>query len=129
MILYIHNNAAYMVLPEAQLRVGGYFYLSNKPIAKNIADVPNNGAIHNECSTIYDVMGLAAEAEVGGLYANCQQGEEVWTALTEMGHPQPATIVITDNSTADRIVNSCVKQHQTSPMDMRFYWIKDRIKQ
>eukprot|EP00957_Ditylum_brightwellii_P015018 1133086-Ditylum_brightwellii.AAC.1 len=92
MILYIHSNTAYMVLPEAQSRAGGYFYLSNKPTTKNIADVPNNGPIHNECSTICNVMGLAAEAEVRGLYANCQQGEEFCTALTEMGHPQPATI-------------------------------------
>eukprot|EP00957_Ditylum_brightwellii_P008561 649025-Ditylum_brightwellii.AAC.1 len=74
-------------------------------------------------------MGLAAEAEVGSMYANCQQGEEFCTALTEMGHFQPATIVITDNSTADRIVNGCVKQHRTRATDMRFYWIKDRINQ
>eukprot|EP00957_Ditylum_brightwellii_P074843 5687919-Ditylum_brightwellii.AAC.2 len=76
MILYIHSNATYVVLPEARLRAGGYFYLSNKPTNKNIADVPTNGAIHNECSTIQNVMGLVAEAEVGGLYANCQRGEE-----------------------------------------------------
>eukprot|EP00957_Ditylum_brightwellii_P042129 3190569-Ditylum_brightwellii.AAC.1 len=92
MILYIHSNAAYMVLPEARSRAGGYFYLSNNPATKNLADVPTNGAIHNKCSTIRNVMGSAAEAEVGVLYANCQQGEEFCTALTEMGHPQPATI-------------------------------------
>eukprot|EP00957_Ditylum_brightwellii_P079976 6082115-Ditylum_brightwellii.AAC.1 len=74
-------------------------------------------------------MGSAAEAEVGGLCANCQWGEEFRTALTEMGHPQPAMIVITDNSTADRIVNGRVKQCRIRAMDMRFYWIKDRIKQ
>eukprot|EP00957_Ditylum_brightwellii_P059417 4511112-Ditylum_brightwellii.AAC.2 len=106
MILYIHSNAAYMVLPEAQSHTGGYFYLSNKNTTKNIADVPTNEAIHNECSTIQNVMGLAAEAEVGSLHANCKQGEEFHTALAEMGHPQPATIFITDNSTADGIVNS-----------------------
>eukprot|EP00957_Ditylum_brightwellii_P083734 6364394-Ditylum_brightwellii.AAC.1 len=91
-ILYIHSDAAYMVLPEARSCVGGYFYLSNKPATKNLVNVPNNGAIHNECSTVRNVMGSAAEAEVGGLHANCQQGEEFCTALMEMGHPQPATI-------------------------------------
>eukprot|EP00957_Ditylum_brightwellii_P185219 14104517-Ditylum_brightwellii.AAC.1 len=60
MILYIHNNAAYMVLPEARSRAGDYFYLSNKPTTKNIANVPTNGAIHNECSTIQNIMGLVA---------------------------------------------------------------------
>eukprot|EP00957_Ditylum_brightwellii_P189630 14434869-Ditylum_brightwellii.AAC.1 len=42
-----------------------------------------------------------------------------------MGHLQPATIVITDNPTADGIVNGCVKQQRTRAMDMRFYWIKE----
>eukprot|EP00957_Ditylum_brightwellii_P009213 697300-Ditylum_brightwellii.AAC.1 len=65
-------------------------------------------------------MGLAAEAKVGGLYANCQWGEEFRTALTEMGHPQPVMIVITDNSTDDGIFNGCDKQHRTRAMDMRF---------
>eukprot|EP00957_Ditylum_brightwellii_P074842 5687919-Ditylum_brightwellii.AAC.1 len=46
-----------------------------------------------------------------------------------MRHSQPATIVIADNSTADRIVNGHVKQRRTRAMDMRFYWIKGRIKQ
>eukprot|EP00957_Ditylum_brightwellii_P044824 3400858-Ditylum_brightwellii.AAC.1 len=64
-----------MVLPKAQSHTGGYLYLSNKPATKNIADVPTNRAIHNECSTIRNVMGSAAEAEVGGRYANFQQGE------------------------------------------------------
>eukprot|EP00957_Ditylum_brightwellii_P009398 710462-Ditylum_brightwellii.AAC.1 len=74
-------------------------------------------------------MGSAVEAEVGGLYINCQHGEEFRTALQEMGHPQPPTIVITDNSTAEGIVNNCVKQCRTCTMDMRFYWIRDCVKQ
>eukprot|EP00957_Ditylum_brightwellii_P002202 169252-Ditylum_brightwellii.AAC.1 len=45
----------------------------------------------------------------------------------EMGHPQLPTIVITDNSTAEGIVNDHVKQRRTRAMDMRFYWIRDRI--
>eukprot|EP00957_Ditylum_brightwellii_P133242 10159989-Ditylum_brightwellii.AAC.1 len=38
MILYIHSDAAYMVLPEAGFLTGGYFYLSNKPTTKTIAN-------------------------------------------------------------------------------------------
>eukprot|EP00957_Ditylum_brightwellii_P065264 4950314-Ditylum_brightwellii.AAC.1 len=128
MIFYIHSNTAYMVLPEAHLCTGGYFYLSNKSTTKDATDVPTNRAIHNECSTICNVIGSTAEAEVGGLYVNCQQGE-FCTALQEMGYPQHVTIVITDDSTADGIVNIRTKQPRTRSMDMRFYWIKDRIKQ
>eukprot|EP00957_Ditylum_brightwellii_P192237 14633024-Ditylum_brightwellii.AAC.1 len=94
-----------MVLPEARSRAGGYFYLSSKPV-KSTDEIPLNGAVHSECSTIRNVMGSAAEAEVGGLYTNCQRGEEFRVALKEMGHPHPPTIVITDNSTAEGIVNN-----------------------
>eukprot|EP00957_Ditylum_brightwellii_P131528 10031960-Ditylum_brightwellii.AAC.1 len=65
MILHIHSDAAYMVLPEARSCAGGYFYLSAKPVKTN-DDIPLNGAVHSECSTICNVMGSAAEAEVGG---------------------------------------------------------------
>eukprot|EP00957_Ditylum_brightwellii_P027457 2075572-Ditylum_brightwellii.AAC.1 len=75
MILHIHSDAAYMVLPGARSRAGGYFYLSTKP-DKKTTSIPLNGAIHNKCSTIRNVMGSAAEAEVGGLYVNCQRGAE-----------------------------------------------------
>eukprot|EP00957_Ditylum_brightwellii_P194913 14849681-Ditylum_brightwellii.AAC.1 len=61
MILHIHSDAAYMVLQEAQSRASRYFYLSSNP--ETTTDIPLNGAIHNECSTIRNVMGSAAEAE------------------------------------------------------------------
>eukprot|EP00957_Ditylum_brightwellii_P013467 1016454-Ditylum_brightwellii.AAC.1 len=34
-----------------------------------------------------------------------------------------------DNSTAERIVNNCVKQSRTGAIDMRFYWMRDHVKQ
>eukprot|EP00957_Ditylum_brightwellii_P097633 7435536-Ditylum_brightwellii.AAC.1 len=80
-----------MVLPKAHSHAGSYFYLSFKPDEKTTS-IPLNGAIHNECSTIRNVMGSAVEAEVGGLYVNCQCGAESRVALQEMGHPQPPTI-------------------------------------
>eukprot|EP00957_Ditylum_brightwellii_P118259 9019440-Ditylum_brightwellii.AAC.1 len=89
MILHIHSNTAYMVLPKACSRAGGYFYLSSKPDEANTKPIPIIGAIHSECSTIHNVMRSAAEAVVGGLYVNCQCGKEFRVALQEMGHPQP----------------------------------------
>jgi hypothetical protein len=35
----------------------------------------------------------------------------------------------TDNTTATGYSNGTTKQKQTKAMDMRFYWIKDRVKQ
>ena len=50
-------------------------------------------------------------------------------ALNEMGHKQPAAPVQTDNSFAAGYSNQRVKQWRSKVIDMRFYWIKDQVKQ
>ena len=49
--------------------------------------------------------------------------------LAEMGHPQPATPIQTDNSNATGIANGTVYQRKSKAMDMRFYWVQDRVRQ
>ena len=51
------------------------------------------------------------------------------TVLEEMGHPQAATPIQTDNACAAGIVNDTVKQRRSKAIDMRFYWVKDRVNQ
>ena len=69
------------------------------------------------------------EAEFGALFVNGQEADPIRTTLQELGHPQPATPIQTDNATAMGIANDTVKQRKSKAMDMRFYWIQDRIKQ
>ena len=49
--------------------------------------------------------------------------------LIELGHPQPPTPLKTDNSTATGILTGTIKQKRSKAIDMRFYWLKDRVKQ
>jgi hypothetical protein len=49
--------------------------------------------------------------------------------LEELGHLQSPTALITDNSTAAGIANDTVKQRRSKAIDMRYYWIRDRIRQ
>eukprot|EP00957_Ditylum_brightwellii_P049420 3749525-Ditylum_brightwellii.AAC.1 len=74
-------------------------------------------------------MSSAAEAEVGTLFINSRAAVGLQTVLQEMGHPQPPIPIMTDNSTASGIVNSSIKQHRSKAIDMRFYWVKDRVQQ
>ena len=46
-----------------------------------------------------------------------------------MGHPQQATPLKTDNSTATGIANKTIKQKRSKAIDMRFYWLCDRVQQ
>ena len=67
MILHVDSDAAYLVLPHAKSRVGGYFYLSSTP-PTNINNIPKpmrNAPILIKCSTLKHVVASAAEAECG----------------------------------------------------------------
>jgi hypothetical protein len=75
------------------------------------------------------VLSSAAEAELGGLFFNMCDAVPIRTTLAEMGHPQPPTHIVVDNSTATGIANKTVKQRRSKAVDMRFYWVQDRITQ
>jgi hypothetical protein len=46
-----------------------------------------------------------------------------------MSHDQAATPIQTDNGCAAGVANETVKKCRSKAIDMRFYWIRDRIKQ
>ena len=46
-----------------------------------------------------------------------------------MGHPQPPTPIQADNACAVGIANDTVKQKRSKAIDMRFYWVRDRVRQ
>ena len=50
----------------------------------------------------------------------------------ELGHPQLATPIRTNNSTALGIMNGSIKQRRSKgskAIDIRFYWLEDRVSQ
>jgi hypothetical protein len=74
-------------------------------------------------------MSSAAEADIGTVFINAKEGAFLRTTLQELEHPQPPTPMETDNTTATGFSNGTIKQKRTKAMDMRFYCIKDRVKQ
>ncbi|KAI2493168.1 Reverse transcriptase (RNA-dependent DNA polymerase) [Fragilaria crotonensis] len=106
----------------------GVLYLTNKTTARNAGFKPN-GAVHVLCQIMREVLSSAAEAELGALFHNGKEACPLRIALDEMGHPQPATPMATDNSTASGIATDTVKQKRSKAVDMRFYWIRDRVRQ
>ena len=88
-----------------------------------------NGPIAVNAKIIKNVMSSASEAKIGALYMNAKLAVPMRTTLAELGHPQPPTPIQTDNSTANGIVNSTIRQNQSKAIDMRFYWLRDRVEQ
>jgi hypothetical protein len=132
MILHISSDASYLSASGARSRYGGYFFLSyNVPTPPSPDDPPPpfNAPVLVNSSIINAVMSSAAEAELGALFYNAKDGCSLRTTLFDMGHPQPPTPLQADNACAVGIANESVKQKRSKAMDMRFYWIKDRVKQ
>jgi hypothetical protein len=126
MILKIHSDASYLPKREAKSRAGGFFYLgSNITSKKNLT----NGAIPIISMILKHVMSSAAEAEIGSVFLNAKEATILRTTLIEMGHPQPPTPLQTYNTTDMGYSNDKLKQRRTCSMDIRFYWVKDRVKQ
>eukprot|EP00957_Ditylum_brightwellii_P064504 4895269-Ditylum_brightwellii.AAC.1 len=46
-----------------------------------------------------------------------------------MGHPQPATPLITDNNTAHGLTTGAMLPKRSKAMDMRFHWLRCRAAQ
>jgi hypothetical protein len=46
-----------------------------------------------------------------------------------MGYSQEPSLIQTDNSTASSITNDTINQQRSGSIDMRFYWVRDRMKQ
>jgi hypothetical protein len=88
-----------------------------------------NGEILIINKVVKHVMSSAAESEIGAVFINAKEGAVLRTALEKLGHPQPPTPMETYNTTAKGYINGTIKQKRTKAMDMRFYWIKDRVKQ
>jgi hypothetical protein len=125
MQLKSHSDASYVSEPKAKSRIDGYFYLVGKTDSR--MKPLSNGPLFCHTTVLKHVVSSVAEAEFGALFVNAKEGTVTRTTLSEMGHNQDATDLITDNTTADGIINNTVQQKRSKAMDMRFYWIKDRV--
>ncbi len=132
MVLHIVSDASYLSASGARSRLGGYFFMSSpiktKPEPTDPAP-PFNGPVLVNSSIIQPVMSSAAEAELAALFYNAKDGCMLRNTLEDMGHPQPATPIQADNACAVGLANDTVKQKRSKAIDMRFYWVRDRVKQ
>jgi hypothetical protein len=74
-------------------------------------------------------MASAAEAEVCGTFKAMQSALPLCVTLEELGHTQPTTPIQLDNSMAASFAKTELKQRRSRAIDMRFYWIQDRVEQ
>jgi hypothetical protein len=127
MILNIHSDASYLSEAKARSRACGHFFMGWTP--KDGKPICLNGAFHVSTIILRFVVASAAEVELGALYHNCQTGIIFRLTLTDMGHLQPNTPVHCNNAIAVGIVNNTIKQQHSRSMEIRFFWIGDKVAQ
>ena len=124
MVLKLHSNSSYLNAVGARSRQGRHFFLGNKSDPDIL-----NGAILHLAAIMKMVLSSTAEAEFGALFHNTKEATPLRTTLKELGHPQPPTPVLVDNSTAVGLANDTVTQRRSRAIDMRFFWVRDRVDQ
>ena len=124
MILKIVSDAAFFVLLQAQSWAVAIYHLGWKDNKKQ------NRIVDVLCQTIKNVVASASEAKTGGVYLGTRHGCPLRIACIKLGHPQTenGTPFETDNSTAHDILTSNMRAKLSKTFDMRYWWIKDRIK-
>jgi hypothetical protein len=127
MILQIHSDASYLSEPKSKSRASGHYFLGWLPV--NGQPIRLNGALFTLCTILKFVAASAAESELGALFLNIKEGRVQRLTLTEMGHLQPPTPIHCDNATAVGIANETVKKHRSRPMEMRYFYSCDQVKE
>jgi hypothetical protein len=124
MRLIVHSDASYLSEPNARSRVGGITYCGNNDDGTIV-----NGPIKCTSRILDCVVASAPEAEYGALYHNGREATEERLTLEDMGHPQQPTLIVCDNSCAVGLANNTVRQRRSKAMEMRFHWVRDRVRQ
>jgi hypothetical protein len=122
----VESDASYLSEPEARSRAGGLHYLGNYCIDTRTNLI--NGAIECMSTIIKSVVSSAFEAEYAALFLNGQTAQGLRNTLRDLGYPQQATPFISDNACAVGVANRTVKQRRSKAIDMRFHWLRDRVK-
>jgi hypothetical protein len=124
MHVILQVDASYLSRSKARSVAGGIAYFGD---AAN--PTIENGMIHAISSIIDVVVASAGEAEYGSAFIFAQRGVWLRTIAIALGHAQPATPILCDNAFAIGLANDTIKQKRSKSIDMRFHWLRDRIRQ
>ena len=111
---HVQSDSSYLLKYETRYRVGGYFFLGNKPLSRinknEPYSLPDNGALHVLSSIIKYLISSATESKLGAVIFNSKDAKSLLIMIKEMVYPQGVTPFQTDNKYASIIVNNTAKQ-------------------
>jgi len=126
MKLRINSDASYNSETKARSRAAAYFDLTNN--TNDNVHEPTNGNILVTSKLIDCVVASAAEAEYAACFMAGQEALRIKLTLEDMGYSQEQIPIYTDNQCAAGIANMTVNLKKAKTMDMRFHWIRDKVR-
>ena len=131
MELIVQTDASYNSRKQARSVAGFLMYFGDAKNALQPTDKPTleNGAIMSGSVVMDVIVASAGEAEYGAGFIAAQHAVNVRIIAEELGHPQPPTPILCDNSFARNLAMDSCKQRRSKAIDMRFHWLRDRIRQ
>ncbi len=119
MQLQVQSDASYLSRPKARSVLGGLHYLGTEDAI--------NGPFFCTSKIISCVVTSAAEAELGAAFQNAQKAAQFRNTLVELGYPQVPTPILVDNTVAEGLANDTINARRSKSMDVRFFWLRDRV--
>jgi hypothetical protein len=119
MQLQVQSDASFLCRPKAKSVLGGYHFLGFPD--------RTNGPIYCTSKMISCVVASVAEAELGAAFQNAQKAAEFRNTLHELGYPQLPTTIMIDNTVAEGLAADTINARRSKSMDVRFFWLRDRI--
>jgi hypothetical protein len=124
MLLRLWSDASYLSRPKAGSVSGSHHSLGryDQPTFVNAPISCSSYRIPVICSSVQ-------EAEYGSLFAAAKIALEERRILHDLGYPQPPTTILCDNEFAVGLANDTITPKLSKSIDMRFHWLRDRIRQ
>ena len=112
MLLRVHSDASYLNRPHSGSTAGGFHFLGSTD--------PSflNGSIFCFSTRIPVVCASVSEAEYGALFGNAQVAADERSILTNLGYPQPPTILLCDNKVAIGLATDTVRPRRSKSIVM-----------
>jgi hypothetical protein len=126
MQLNVHSDASYNSESKGRSRAAGIQFLGSYD---HSSPQPPNGSVDAFSSIIDVVVSSATEAELAAIFMNSLRATNHRQTLLELGYPQQPTTIISDNRVGVELTNEICSHRRSRSMDMRYYWIRDRIRQ
>ena len=124
MIYHCYSDVSYLSVSKGRSRAGGigFFGWQNNPRRLN-------GPVSTISKVLDVVVSSACEGEYGAAYMVARNAVWMRAIARALGYPQPPTTILVDNTCAVGLANDTIKTARTKAIDVRFHWLRDRVRQ